>query len=197
MSTGPDRPMEMPLSRAATPRRLFHRLAANASAWFGAAAVLVAGVLWALLCLALAAAGLAPSVTLVPIPAEHYYLAQAVFVVPLLLLQWALASGVAMGVGRAWGGRGGWSGTASTWGFAMAGPLVALFLLPDLLVYGFMGFRALGALVRVTGPLTLVVIVALATVAVRTVHGLSGPKSFVVAVVALVAQGVPAAVLLR
>jgi hypothetical protein len=189
--------MQMPLARAAMPTRLFERLASDASARIGAAAVLVAGVLWALLCLALATAGLAPSVTWVPIPPERYYLVQAGFVVPVLLVQWLLASAVALHLGRAVGGAGTWSATASTMGFAMAAPLAALFLLPDLLVYGFLGFRALGALVRVTGPLTFVVTLALVTLAMRTAHRLSSPKAFAVALVALVVQAVPGAILLR
>jgi hypothetical protein len=189
--------MQVGLARTVTPGRLFERLAANPSAGPGAWAILVAGAVWALLSLALATAGWAPSVTLVPIAPERYYLAQAGFVLPLLFAQWGLCSAVALGVARAFGGTGSGSATASTMGFALAAPLLGLFLLPDLLVYGLLGFDALAGLIRITAPLAFVATLALATMAVRVVHHLSAPKAFVAAVAGVLAQAAMGGVLLR
>lgn len=165
--------------------------------WFGAAAVVLAGSIWAVLCLVLARDGHAPSVTLVPIPRERYYLAQAAFVVPVLLAQWVLCASIATRSARALGGAGPFSATAGGLGVALALPLAALFLIPDLIAYTAFGFSALGALVRVTAPLSFVATLALATGVVRRVHALPAAKALVASAAGVLGQAVLGAVLLR
>lgn len=163
----------------------------------GAASVAVAGAAWAVLCLVLAADGHAPSVTLVPIPREHYYLAQAAFVLPLLLAQWGLCVAATQTVAKALGGRGEVVPTANGLGLALAAPLLLLFLLPDAVAYAVGGFAWLGPLVRVTSPLAFVATIGVATVVVRVGHGLARGRAFVAALAGVVVQAALGGVLLR
>jgi hypothetical protein len=173
----------------------FQRLAAAGSLRAGATAVAFAGLAWALFCLMLHFAGQAPTVTLLPI--ERYYLAQAVFVVPLLYLLWALCSLVSHRVARALGGSGSTKATANALGVALAAPLLALFLLPDAAAYATLGFDALAALVRFTAPLSLAATLWLGTLAVRSAHDLSRARSFAAAAAGVIAQAAIGGVLLR
>jgi hypothetical protein len=173
----------------------FQRLVATGSCRAGAVAVALAGFGWALLCLVLHRAGHAPSVTLLPI--EPYYLAQAAFVVPLLFVLWGLCSVVAQRVARALGGSGSGMATANVLGVALAAPLLVLFILPDAVAYRALGFEALATLVRFTAPLSLAATLWLATLALRSAHSLSTPRSFVAGAAGVIAQAALGGILLR
>jgi hypothetical protein len=179
------------------PRALIDRLARGRVLWPGVSIVLGAAALWALLCLLLAAGGHAPSVALVPIAREHYYLWQAGFVAPLLLAQWGLCSLVVARLARAQGGTAADAATANAMAIALALPLVALFLVPDLIAYGAGGFAALGPLVRITAPLSFLVTLALATDAVRALHGLPVGKALLASAAGVLVQAALGGVLLR
>lgn len=161
------------------------------------AIVLVAGAIWAALCLLLYRAGHAPSRALVPIARADYYLYQACFVVPLLLAQWRLASAVAQRVARALGGHGAASLLSDRLAPALALPLILLFLVPDLLAYAWLGFGALAKLVRITAPLSFAGSVWLGSRAVRRVHALGGGRAFAAALLGVLAQALLGGVLLR
>lgn len=163
----------------------------------GAAAVLAAGATWALLCALLAAAGHAPSFTVLPIPRETYYRVQAIAVVPILLGLWALCAAVASRVAHALGGSGDALRAAGPLGLALGGPLLGAFLLPDLVVYLTAGFAALAPLVRVTAPLSFALTLLAATFAVATSHGLPRGRAFVAAAAGVIAQAALGAVILR
>jgi hypothetical protein len=163
----------------------------------GALFVLAAGGAWALLCAALAIAGHSPSVAVVPIPREHYYAAQAVFVVPLLLVSWLLCSTIAERVGRFLGGQGGFVPAANGIAPALALPLIVVFVVPDAIAWALLGFDGLGAVVRVTGPLSFLAMLVLATMAVRAASSLSYGRAFVAAFAGVFVQGALAGVLLR
>ena len=163
----------------------------------GAVIVAVAGAAWALLSMGLAWDGHAPSVTLLPIDAAHYYWFQAAVVVPLLFGLWVLASTVAWTLGRALGGSGTLSSTANPLAFALAGPLLALLLLPDAIAYLLAGFEALAHVVRITSTLTVLASIVLATFAVRAAHGVSTPRAFVAGLSGVLAQGLLGGVVLR
>lgn len=163
----------------------------------GALFVVLAGGGWALLCAALAAAGHSPSVALVPIPREHYYAAQAAFVVPVLLGSWLLCALIAERVARVLGGSGGFAPMANALAPALALPLLAIFLVPDAIAWVLLGFDGLGAVVRVTGPLSFVAMLACATMAVRAAASLSTARAFVAALAGVFVQGALAGVLLR
>jgi hypothetical protein len=161
------------------------------------AIVLVAGAIWACLCLILYRAGHAPSRTLVPIARADYYLYQACFVVPLLLAQWCLASAVARRIARALGGSGEARQLTDQIAPALALPLILLFLAPDLLTYAWLGFSALAKLVRITAPLSFLGSVWLGTRAVRRTQGLRGGRALLAAFLAVLAQSLVGGVLLR
>jgi hypothetical protein len=180
---------------APSPLLLHQRL--TRSPWPGAVAVASAGAVWAILCGLLAAGGHAPSVTLLPIPRERYYLAQALFVVPVLLAQWALCAALAHAAARALGGRGALPATANALGLALAVPLLVIFLVPDLVAYLSMGFAALGPLVRVTAPLALIGSLVLATAAVRSTHALGTGRALAAAAAGVLAQAAAGGVFLR
>jgi hypothetical protein len=157
----------------------------------------IAAALWAALCVTLAADGHAPSVAVIPIAREHYYLAQAAFVLPLLLALWLVCARAALAVATALGGAGRWTTTASPMGFALAIPLVFFFLLPDFVVYAASGFGALGALLRVTAPLSFAATLLLATQAISVSHGLSSRRAVVAASAGVVLQAALGGVFLR
>jgi hypothetical protein len=177
--------------------RVFARLAAARDARLGAVAVAAASGLWALFCLLLARAGHAPSRVLVPLPRESYYLAQALFVLPLMLLSWLLCALVAVWVGRALGGSGRFRAALNTLGLSLALPLMALFLLPDMLAYAAFGFSALGPLVRVTAPLSFVATLALAALAMHVSHALPRGRAFAAGAAGVFAQAALGGLLLR
>lgn len=152
----------------------------------------LSGAVWALFCAWLWSAGHAPSRTFVPIPRELYYAAQALFVIPLLLMQWKLATWLAARLGGSVP-----KVLASGMAEALAVPLLVLFLLPDLVSYGLFGFGSLGKLVRVTAPLSFVVSLALGTIAVARASGRSYPRSAGAALAALLAQALLGAPILR
>ena len=158
------------------------------------AAVLVAlaGALWAAFCLTLSSGGHAPSVTLLPIPRERYYLFEAAIVVPVLLGQWlataAIASRLARTEPRA---------TATGLAYAMALPLVTLFLLPDAIVYALWGFEALGRLVVVTAPLLLVSTIAGSALTLSRLGPSSRARAWLSAAVAVVIPAAIAGIILR
>lgn len=157
------------------------------------ASVAIAGAIWAGLCLRLAADGHAPSVTLVAIPRGHYYLAQALFVVPVLLAQWLATAGIAQLVTKAR-----FVALAAALGPALAAPLVVVFLVPDLVAYALVGFGALGKLVRITAPLVVLTTIGLSALAIRAVtEGASRWRAIGTAALAVTIPAVLASTLLR
>ena len=116
----------------------------------------------------------------------------ALLVLPLLAL-WAICVVVCAWVARARVT----AASAGPIGVALAGPLLVCFLLPDAVVYATSGFAALGRVVRVTGPLTFVVTVALVAVAVRATHGVSTARAWASAAAGVIVQALAGAPLLR
>jgi hypothetical protein len=175
-------------------RQVFERLTEERRIGFAGASVAGAGATWAALCLLLARGGHAPSVTLMPIAPERYYLWQAAFVVPVLAAQWLASAGLAH---RAAKGKGSFTSMASALGPALAGPLIVAFLVPDLVAYAWGGFDALKILVRFSAPISLALTGWLATVAVRAASGRSTRRSLAVALLAILAPAAVASVFLR
>lgn len=114
-----------------------------------------------------------------PLGLDEPYLAQALYVAPLYVAAWALAS---LAAAKVQGRR--FHDTAGPVGLATALPALVATLLPDVVVYAWKGFDALGPLFRVAAPLTLVVTVIALAVALR------GPRRALAVVAALLAQGV-------
>ena len=155
------------------------------------------GLLWALFCWTLARAGHAPSRVLVPIPRHSYYTWQAVFVLPVLFVQWQCCTSVAHASARALGGRGARALLRDALAHALGWPLLGLFLLPDIFGFYARGFGFLGTLVRFTAPLAFLTSLMAATYAVRTQHGLSYTRAAAAAAAGMLAQALVGAPLLR
>jgi hypothetical protein len=185
------------LEVAIHPGRAFERIASAASVRAAMTAVIGSGVLWAGLCLLLWRGGHAPSRALIPVPANGYYLAQALWVVPALLVCWAALGVSAHGLSRLAGGGGARTSMLACAGFAYAVPLAGLFVIPDLVAYSLFGFASLGKLVRITGLLLALAEWALMTRAVMAVHGLGWARAVPVALAALVVQALVGAPFLR
>lgn len=175
----------------------FERRARAASLRSGVLFVVLAGGAWALLCAALAIAGHSPTIALVPIPREHYYAAQAVFVVPLLLVAWLLCTVIARGVATLLGGSAGFVPAANAIAPALALPLLVVFLVPDAIAWMLLGFDGLGAVVRVTGPLSFVAMLVCVTMAIGAASSVSTGRAFVAAFAGVLVQGALAGVFLR
>ena len=142
-------------------------------------------------------AGHAPSVALVPIPRDRYYVAQAAFVIPLLFAQWWICAAVARALAARMGGHGTLERTAAGLAPALGLPLLVVFIVPDAIAYLAFGFAALGRVVRVTAPLALLASIAWTTWAVRKTERLRGGRAFVAAAAGVLAQALAGGVFLR
>jgi hypothetical protein len=157
----------------------------------------VAGACWALLCGLLAVQGHAPSRAAIGLEPRHHYAAQAVFVTPLLSLQWLVCCSVTARVLRAFGAVVNWVATANRLALALALPLIGLLLVPDFVVYATLGFGALGKLLRITGPLCLLASIAIATLALRALYPLSTARVCAASALGVLAQALLGGLWLR
>jgi hypothetical protein len=180
-----------------SPRATLARVASRASARDGLLPVLVLGALYAGFSLLLHLGGHAPSVTLVPIPRERYYLWQSVFIAPLFIALWLIYGGVAHGLSRLAGGRGAPGSTLAVIGLGYAVPLALLFVVPDLAVYLVAGHGALGKAMRIYAPLAAIGCVLLCAVGLRTAHGIARGRAAAISLVGLLAQAAAGGILLR
>ncbi|MBK7580448.1 MAG: hypothetical protein IPI67_09610 [Myxococcales bacterium] len=160
-------------------------------------AVAGTGAAWSMLSALLWAGGHAPSRVLLPVPREIYYLAQAAFVIPILLTCYCVLAVVGHTLAVRLGGSGARRTTFACLGFAYALPLLFCLVVPDLVVYGLWGFPALKSVVRITGAVLFVSEWLLVARAVTAAHRLSGARSAVIAFAALLAQAVLGAAVLR
>jgi hypothetical protein len=137
------------------PGRTFAALAEDDVVWPGAAAVASAALVYSVFVLWMYLAGHEPSFTGNPIPAETYYLWQAILLPPWLLLSWAVAATVAYGLSRMFGSESTWTQNASPLGFAFAIPLTWAYLVPEMVVFGLYGHDALTTAMVYTGPIAV------------------------------------------
>ena len=154
--------------------------------------VLAAGLAWGGLCLWLYAEEHQPSAVLLPIPRESYYAWQALFVVPLLVLQhWVLAWAARLLVpGLHW-----WDACTVT------GPAFGLVLLGyvaiDAALFATGGFDALTAAARWLGPAVALVLWTAVAAALRQRTDAGWGRALLASLAGLIAQGIVAAPLLR
>ncbi len=141
------------------------------------------------------AGGVSARAVWLPIEPGHYYLAQAVFVAPLM----AALSAVFTVVVRALSGGGAVSFREAFAALApaYAWPLLILFVIPDLVVYLAFGHAALAKAMRFYAPLVPLAIVALGAARARGLFGCGLARAAAASFGGLVAQGVAGAVLLR
>lgn len=164
----------------------------------GLLAVALQGTLSAAFLVWLALAGEAPSGPLVlPIPRPSYYAFEAAVVIPVRLAMAFAFAWSAHRVARSLGGRGTFAQTFDRGALALALPFVALWLLPDVVLYATSGFDALGPALRFTAPATMLATLVLAVRGLRTVHELSYGRAIVATLVGSIAQALVGAPVLR
>lgn len=112
------------------PRRALRALAEHPDGvGHGLTAVLLVGVLYTLTVIGLAWAGVVPVVPpWIAIPAERYYFWEIFFTVPVFVLGWIVAGGLAQVVGRALGRTGTFESTLAVLGFALAVPTFVMWV---------------------------------------------------------------------
>jgi hypothetical protein len=168
------------------------------AAFTGFKHVLVLAVLWEFALLLWALGGATPTIpAFLKIPEERYYFYQLIFYIPMFLVVWLLASGIAYLLSKAFGGSGSYDTILG--GFGMAALISGYFaLVPDfvqgiLWTTGWISFAEYQELTR-SGFLAVIVwtylsaysiaYLLLYSATVRYSQNLSKPKSVVVAVIA-------------
>lgn len=191
-------PIRLALGVLRRPGAAFGALASAPRPRFGLGCGALLGLAWAAFAAALAAGGHAPSVDRgLPVPADRYYATAALYLLPLWIALTALTAGVAHGTARALGGDGRWPASLGAVGSAYALPLLAVFLLPDVIAWAVAGHGALGAVMRITGPAAVLLVTIRTVQAVRAVHGLGVGRALAAALIAAVVQAVPLGLLVR
>lgn len=178
------------------PRHALDRLSREPSARPGASAIALLGIFWTALSILLWNAGRAPRFVLLPIPADMYYLAQGLFVLPLVTALWWLHSEVAHRLARAAGGEGAEPGVRAALGFAYAAPML-VHVLVELGVYLALGFDGLTAVARISLPAAALWVWALSAATLRIAHRVSTPVAIGAAFAGLLLQALLGALVLR
>ncbi len=164
----------------------------------GALPVLLLGGVYALLMTRLAQGGHVPSAThgLLVAPARYYAVA-ALYVAPLCLLLWVTLGGVTCAVARRAGGRATMVQTLTALGPAYAWPLTFLFAVPDLVVLECWGHGALAGAMPWYAPLAVLWVWVACSRATSRAHAVSAGWGWAAATLGLLAQAIPAGLLLR
>lgn len=179
------------------PRATFEALSERGRVRPAVAAMLASGLVYSVFSGWLYFAGHQPSFTGNPIPQEHYYLWQAVFLPPWLVLAWLASSTAAHGLARLLGGANRWSSIASPLGLALSVPLTLSYVIPEMIVFGLAGHDALITAMRITGPVTLIWWAVLIWKAIRAATAHSAAKCVLITLVTLMIFGVVVALLVR
>jgi hypothetical protein len=156
----------------------------------------VLGIVYAAFSLILYRAGIVPRAVWLPIAPERYYLAQALFVLPLLAVSSLLFAALA------WALSGARRAASLSQAFQVlsviwALPVLLLFLLPDIAVYFVAGHAALAPAMRFYGPLAPLAIVVSSTLALRRAFSVPVPRALAAVLAALLAQAAFSALALR
>ena len=160
--------------------------------------VLLLGLSYASFSVALAIAGAAPKRVLLPVAVEHYYAIQAAFVGPLFAALIALHTKIVVAIlHQKAGPRTSFGEAYLVLGNAYAWPLLALFVVPDALVFALWGFDSIAKAMRFYAPVALLVILALSTIRARDLFGVTLPRALGAVFVGLVVQAMLGGLLLR
>lgn len=161
------------------------------------ASLIALGLAWSVLSAVLWLDGAPARAVVIPIEPHAYYGAQALFVGPWLALLGTTFALVAGAVARTLGGaaslRATWSSLVPVWAL----PLLALFVVPDLVVVLALGREHLPRAMRYYAPLAPIVISVLATRRLRALHQVTTLRAVVAALVGLLVQAAAGALLLR
>lgn len=163
----------------------------------GLVPMLVLGALHAAFSLLLWLGGHAPRVGIPGLGRESHYLWQAAFALPLYGFLFWLGGSVAHGLGRLAGGKGSRGATLGVFGVAYAAPMIALFIVPDVIVYLVFGFGAIGKAMRFYAPLAALGCLVLGAWGLAEAQGIGRWRAAGVALGAFVAQAAVGGVVLR
>ena len=157
-------------------------------------ALTVLGVLYALLYHQLAVAGSQPSmIRALPTQPESYYRAASYFVLPTLFGLWGLLSITTSLLCRT-----PFQAVAQPMGLAFGSALLIGLVLPDLLAFNLAGHGAMVWMVRITGPLSFILLVHRGWLALAVAAPKTGSKRRALALIGgIIALGIPATLLLR
>jgi hypothetical protein len=172
-------------------------LARRGRAREGLGPMLVLGALHAAFSLLLWRAGHAPRVGIPGLGRESHYLFQAAFAVPLYGFLFWLGGSVAHGLARLLGGKGSRDATLAVFGVAYAAPMIALFIVPDVVVYLALGFGAIGKAMRFYAPVAALGCLLLGAWGLAEVHGIGRLRAAGVALGAFLVQAAVGGVVLR
>lgn len=162
---------------------------------------LLMGVLYTLTTVGNAAAGAQPLMPpLVAIPSESYYFWETFFMIPVYVVGWMLAAGIAQALGKLFGGSGNFGETLSVFGFAlnipwyitwMADSIIALLYLSGSMTQaewkGLIEEPGLWQIATYSYPLlSLVWLFALVAIAVSVVHRLRRWQTLLITTVTVI-----------
>lgn len=195
------------------PRRTFERLLSDPHRLrLGLAVVLLMGALYTLTTLANVLAGAQPLMPpVLAIPAAQYYAWELTFELPVYVVGWLLAAGVAHLLARLFGGRGGFSDLLAVLGLAMNVPWLITWLADSVLAVAYLSHLLTQAqwAAAIARPglwqvvnygyalIPLLWFVGLFAVAVSAVHKLHAWQIAIMTVPAVMAQQVLMAVVIR
>ncbi len=186
-----------------TPKQTFRHLA-DGPPGRGSAPIVALGSAWAFLSLMLALQGHQPSGPVTaPFQAESYYFFQALFLPFLIYGIWCLLTWTTAFLARSIAGgtvspaADSTASLANVLGYAYGVPLLLSLVLPDLLILWVLGFEGLSKVMLYYAPLTVVWMVVLCTLAVRSVYGLSWVRSLTAALGGLLVQALVGAIWIR
>lgn len=160
----------------------------------GVVSLAVLGALYALFSALLYAKGITPRATWLPIAPERYYLAQALFVLPLFfLLAIIFVRVIRFAVGRETDARAMFEGLAPRY----AWPITICFLIPDMIVFLIWGHESLAPAMRYYGPLAPTLIVIACARWLRREARVTGMRATLATLAALFTQAIVGGALLR
>ncbi len=155
-----------------------------------------AGVFWAIFSAWLAVRGEVPSGP-VPWPREWHYAAQAVFVVPWMVVLFSIHVGLSRLIAGRLGGSVEQRLPLERMDRAYGGPLLLCFLVPEAIAYALGGLEALGLVTRFAAPvLVLAVVLATARVISRDTS-LSTPRALLASLGGTLGQALVGSLALR
>lgn len=179
-----------------SPRATFAGLAREPSARPGASAIALLALFWSVLLVWLWSAGHAPAFVLLPIPADLYYLAQALLMLPVLTGLWWVHAELSHRIAAKAGGEGDEPGVRAALGFAYAAPMI-VHVLAELAAYLAGGIDALRVAARISLPAASLWVWVLSALALRVAHRVSWPVSVGAAFAGLLVQALLGGLILR
>ena len=179
------------------PGSALRTLARDPSARSGASAIALLGIAWSALLILLWSGGHAPSVVLLPIAPDSYYVVQALLMLPVLTGLWWIHAEVAHRLCRAAGGSGAEGGVRTALGFTYAAPMLVAHVLPELVAYVAGGFELMATVGRVSLPLAALWVWALSAAALRVAHGVKLPVAIGAALAGLLLQAAAGGLVIR